>query len=570
MLEQRKTSRAQVLAIENLFISFPSAQGLATPVRGVTLRLDRGRTLALVGESGSGKTLTAMATLGLLPECTQVRGEVYLAGRPVHSLPEKDLVELRGRRVALIMQEPMAAMNPIMTVGRQVQEAVSLWNSTSPRNAREKVLELFREVGLGRPEEHSKAYPHELSGGQLQRVMIAMALARNPELLIADEPTTSLDVTIQRQILELLSVLQRERKMAMLFISHDIAVVAQIAHEVAVMYRGLIVEHGSMREILDNPRHSYTRTLLASHPEGAAHKSLLPVNAPKDIERLNMRQPCSPRSSSDRSQALAIRDLTVVYRKGLLSKRRVTALDKVSLFLNRGETLGLVGESGSGKSSLAKAVLGLAPVAGGCVEIFGNDPARVSPRERKALHRRCQIIRQNSTAALNPRLNVLCLLAEPFILHQGKTPADLKSRADMLLAEVGLTSEVLGRYPHQLSGGQRQRVNIARALASNPEVLICDEAISSLDISVQAKVLNLLLNIQKERGISILFISHDLLATHHISDHISVMKDGVVVEQGSAQQIFTNPKRRYTQKLIAACPRLHRREMDALEQKRAV
>ncbi|MFW5735692.1 MAG: dipeptide ABC transporter ATP-binding protein [Oceanidesulfovibrio sp.] len=545
------------LAIEDLSISFPGAKGETRAVQDVTLSVARGKTLALVGESGSGKTLTASSVLGLLPPSARRQGSIFVDGDAVQDLTENELVPLRGGRIAIIMQEPMAAMNPIMTVGRQVKEAVRLRDDHDTIDHELKVVELLEEVGLDNPEERRLAYPHELSGGQLQRIMIAMALARDPDILIADEPTTSLDVTIQRQILELLESLQRSRGMAMLFISHDLAVVARIAHEVAVMYRGGIVERGSVQNILRSPRHYYTRRLLASHPEGKQHKTLLPVSDETQHPARTEISSSAVRLDCGYDTALAVRDIELIYRRGIFSKRGVRALKGVTMHLERGETLGIVGESGSGKSSLAKAILGIEAIESGSVELFETDMATTTTRQAVELRRRCQIVFQNSAAALNPRLTLLQLLAEPFQLHGNAPESDVRTRAASLLWEVGLSPAMLARYPHELSGGQRQRVNIARALASDPEVLVCDEAVSSLDISVQAQVLNLLMTIQRERAISLLFISHDLLATCHISDRICVMKDGAIVEQGLALDIFDSPRTEYTRNLLESCPRLY-------------
>lgn len=549
------------LTFEDFTVTFEARNGTASPVRGVNLHLAKGQTLAIVGESGSGKTLTGTAALGLLPDTARTSGRIFLDKSPVHSLSEKELTSLRGRRISIIMQEPMAALNPIMTIGRQVEEAVRLRPDAATLDTRKKLADLFREVGLADMEKYRNAYPHELSGGQLQRVMIAMALARDPEVLIADEPTTALDVTIQRQILQLLSDLQRSRRMAILFVSHDIAVVAQIAHDVAVMCNGEIVEFGTVENVLRRPRHPYTRRLLASHPEGRPHKTLLPISnggPSAEPEPEAPGQSAFPASFRNHRQVLSTSGLEVVYTRGKINKRSVVALRGVDISLSAGETLGIVGESGSGKSSIAKAILGIAPVTAGHVELFGKRLDALSGRERTALRQRCQIVFQNSASSLNPRLNVLQLLAEPYLLHAKPPAGTIENSAGNLLEEVGLPREMLKRYPHELSGGQRQRVNIARALASDPEILICDEAVSALDISAQAQVINLLLTIQRERRLAMLFISHDLQVTKHVSDRICVVKDGVVMEEGAAEQVFADPQCDYTCNLVAASPSLHR------------
>ncbi|MBG0789769.1 MAG: ABC transporter ATP-binding protein [Desulfovibrionaceae bacterium] len=549
------------LTFEDFTVTFAARNGSSSPVRGVNLHLAKGRTLAIVGESGSGKTLTGTSALGLLPDTARTSGRIFLDDNPIHALSEKELTSLRGRRISIIMQEPMAALNPIMTVGRQVEEGVRLRSDAAELDVRQKLADLFREVGLNDVEKYRSAYPHEMSGGQLQRVMIAMALARDPEVLIADEPTTALDVTIQRQILQLLSNLQRSRRMAILFVSHDIAVVAQIAHDVAVMCNGEIVEYGTVEDVLRRPRHPYTRRLLASHPEGRPHKTLLPISpndrSPAEPKRPENGPAAIPAPARKPRQVLRTSGLEVVYSKGRINKRSFVALRGVDVTLNAGETLGIVGESGSGKSSLAKAILGIAPVTAGHVELFGKRLDNLPVRERAALRRRCQIVFQNSASSLNPRLNVLQLLAEPYLLHAKPPAGTIEKSAGALLEEVGLPREMLNRYPHELSGGQRQRVNIARALASDPEMVICDEAVSALDISAQAQVINLLLTIQRKRRLAMLFISHDLQVTQHVSDRICVVKDGAVMEEGPAQSVFSPPRCAYTRNLVAASPSLH-------------
>jgi peptide/nickel transport system ATP-binding protein len=550
------------LVIRNLTVDFGGSLRKFRAVEDVSLEVAAGQTLGVVGESGSGKSVTAMSALRLHPAGSKVEilGHILWKGTAIEGADERTMRGLRGRQMGVIFQEPMSCLNPLMRVGEQVREAVIAHDVSTGNAARQRVLSLLQEVGLPQPQRHYGYYPHELSGGQQQRVMIAMALAGDPELLIADEPTTALDVTIQAQIVALLRRIQQERGMAMLFISHDLALVGRIADTIAVMRHGRVVEQGPARQIFADPKHPYTRALLACHPDGRRQpRTHLPVLSDflgdtGDGNGRQGRQTAAEAVTAIRPDATVVLDidtLTVAYRRGLFGST-TRAVDGVSLALSHGRTLGIVGESGSGKSSVAKAVIGLAPISGGRIHLLGQDVGTASASQRKVLARRCQYVFQNSLAAMNPRLRIRDIIAEPLRVHGLIEDGNADDRLVMLLEEVGLERAHLRRFPHELSGGQRQRVCIARALALDPDVLICDEIVSALDVTVQAQVLNLLLDLQADRGVALLFISHDLLVVRHIADTIAVMKDGRLVEHGSAADMFDRPQDHYTRTLLSA------------------
>ena len=518
---------APVAELANLTIRF----GALRAVDGISLALHPGRTLGLVGESGSGKSLTALALAGLLPPAAQASGHIRLFGREMQAAPEPTWRALRGARIGMVFQEPMASLNPAMRIGQQVAETLHA-HTPLPRAARlARTLALLDEVGLPDPAAKAAAFPHQLSGGQQQRAMLAIALAADPDILLADEPTTALDTTVQAQILALLARLQASRGLAMLFVSHDLGVVAGIAHDVAVMQAGRIVEQGPVARVFAVPSHPYTAALLASRPRPhpAPTLALGPV------------------------AALAAEGLCVTYRPHRRGAAPVRALAGVSLSVPPGGALGLVGESGSGKSTLARAAVGLAAPSAGVIRVFGQDPA--APKDRRAQARMAQMVFQDAAGSLNPRLPIAAILAEPLAVHALCPPAARRDRAAALLAEVGLEPTHLDRYPHQLSGGQRQRVAIARALAVDPQLLVCDEPVSALDMTVQAQVLDLLARIRRDRGLALLFIGHDLAAVAAISDRIAVMKNGVLVEEGTVQQVLQAPRTAYARALIDAMPR---------------
>ncbi|MBZ0268169.1 ABC transporter ATP-binding protein [bacterium] len=566
-----------LLRIENLDTTFYTEDETVQAVRGVSLEIREGRTLGLVGESGSGKSVTSLSVLRLLPDRVAAieNGKVSFLGRDLLSIAEKDMFAIRGAQISMIFQEPMTSLNPVLTVGSQVMEAILIHQDVSKADARTRTVDLFREVGLPEPERRINMYPHELSGGQQQRVMIAMALSCNPKLLIADEPTTALDVTIQAQILELLRKLRDTRRMSILFISHDLGVIAEIADEVAVMYRGEIVEYGEIVELFADPKHPYTRGLLACRPRLETTFTRLPsvsdfmeertrpdgslelVDKHPDLSQFEKPRAARPAPQGD--ALLEVDGLKVHFpiRKGLLQRvtGHVKAVDGVSFRVHRGRTLGLVGESGCGKTTTGRAILRLIEPTAGEVRFDGVDIASMRGPELRRMRKRMQIIFQDPYGSLNPRLTVENALIEPMDVHGiGKNRGDRRDRAAALLEEVGLGGAHLRRYPHEFSGGQRQRICIARALTVNPEFIICDESVSALDVSVQAQVLNLLRDLQDKRDLTYIFISHDLAVVKYMSDELAVMNEGVFVEEGPSDGIYANPQQAYTRRLIDAIP----------------
>lgn len=547
-------------------------------VDGVDFSIAPGRVLGLVGESGSGKSVTSLSVMGLLPETAEVvDGRISYLGRDLVRLPKRDLRRVRGAEISMIFQEPGTALNPVFKVGAQVAETLRLHRDISRQEARRQVIDLFREVGMPEPERRLHSYPHELSGGQKQRVMIAMALACGPRLLIADEPTTALDVTIQAQILDLLRRLRDERDMAMLFITHDLGVIAEIADDVAVMHRGKLVEHTDVLSIFERPEHPYTRGLLSCRPRLDRNPARLPTVSEYLAGEATPAQEAEPPSRLlhpdtdpgpdpaprwvDRGQRplLEVDGLAVHFRQrgGWLrhGAPAIRAVDDVSFDLYRRQTLGLVGESGCGKTTTGRAILKLVDWTAGSIRFDGTDLAGLGGRELRRLRRRFQLVFQDPYASLNPRMRVETLITEPMTVHGiGASRSDRRARASELLEEVGLDEDHLDRYPHEFSGGQRQRIAIARALAVDPDLLICDECVSALDVSVQAQVLNLLKQLQDSRGLTYLFISHDLSVVKFMADMIAVMRRGKIVEFGAAEAIYATPKENYTRDLIAAVP----------------
>jgi peptide/nickel transport system ATP-binding protein len=570
----------RLLEVENLRTRFEGSERPA--VDGVSFSISPGRTLGLVGESGSGKSVTSLSVLGLLPDSAKiVDGRISYLGRDLVRLPRRDLRPLRGAEISMIFQEPSAALDPVFKVGNQVVEAIRAHERVTRREARRRVLGLFGEVGIPDPERRFHSYPHEMSGGQKQRVMIAMALAAGPRLLIADEPTTALDVTIQAQILDLLRRLRDEREMAILFITHDLGVIAEIADDVAVMFEGALVEQGDVLSIFEQPRHPYTRGLLACRPRLDTSPHRLPTveeflgddpdpgeaEPATALERRRLLHPgADPGPDKTATWAaegtpplLEVRDLSVHFRSrdGWLGRGAppIRAVDDVSFDVYPGQALGLVGESGCGKTTTGRAILRLVEITAGEVIFDGADLATPKGRELRKLRRRFQMIFQDPYTSLNPRMRVETILTEPMAVHGiGRDRAERRDRAAALLGEVGLEGDHLRRYPHEFSGGQRQRIAIARALAVDPDFLVCDECVSALDVSVQAQVLNLLKDLQERRGLTYLFISHDLSVVKFMADMIAVMRDGRIVEFGAAERVYAAPREEYTRALIAAVP----------------
>ncbi|MFN7024456.1 MAG: dipeptide ABC transporter ATP-binding protein [Pseudorhizobium sp.] len=528
-----------VLSVRDLDVSARSDQGLVSLVEGLSFDLYRGETLAIAGESGSGKSITSLACIGLLP-APAVRvtgGSIRFGQTELTTLPEKKMQAMRGARIAMIFQEPMTALNPVMSVGRQLVEAIRAHEPLSVSRAKTRALEAVKAVRLSQPEKRLEQYPHELSGGMRQRVMIAMAIALRPAVLIADEPTTALDVTVQREVLDLLRDLQKELGTAVILITHDMGVVAEMADRVIVMRKGKMVETAPTVDLFDNPKEQYTRDLLAAVPRVGTGSS---------------------RPQLDKRELLVrYEDVSVNFpiRQGLLGRiaARVHAVEHVSLDILRGETLSLVGESGCGKSTMAKALVGLVPHTGR-IEINGQALSDLDSKGRKAIRRDLQIVFQDPMAALDARMTVGELIREPLVIHGIGTPQEQKSRVRELLDRVEMSPNVYDRYPHQFSGGQRQRICIARALALKPKLMICDESVAALDVSIQAKVLDLLHNLQRESGVAYLFISHDMAVVENISDRVAVMYLGQIVEMGTRAQVFDNPQHPYTKRLLAAVP----------------
>jgi len=535
---QNHAAGEPVLVVEKLAVALPSGADRPYAVDRVSLTLRAGEILGIVGESGSGKSMSANAAMGLLPETVRlVGGRILLGGTDLLTLDEAELYAVRGRRIAMIFQEPMTALNPLMRIEAQIAEVFAAHGLLTPRTRRSRALELLAEVGLPDPARAAAAYPFQLSGGQRQRVMIAMALALEPQVLIADEPTTALDVTTQAQILRLIRDLQARRGMAVMFITHDFGVVAEIADRVAVMQHGRIVEEGRAADVLERPQHPYTAKLIAAIPDMEAGAGRAARAAPRD-------------------SVLDVEGLTKSYTLGgglFRAPRTVAAVRDVTFTLGRGETLGIVGESGSGKSSVGRCLVRLQDPDGGRVRLGGIDMAGLSGEALRQARRRIQMVFQDPYGSLNPRVRVGRAIADGPIAYGEDVGTALKA-ASALLERVGLDASAVDRYPHEFSGGQRQRIGIARALALKPEIIVADEAVSALDVSIQAQILDLLDELKRELHLSLLFITHDLRVAAKICDRVMVMEKGAVVEIGPGPEIFSNPREPYTRSLVAAIP----------------
>jgi peptide/nickel transport system ATP-binding protein len=553
-----------LVTVSNLKVSFRLGKHrVVEAVRDISFDVPENGTLALVGESGSGKSVSAMSIVRLLPENAIVGADsrISFAGRNLRTASEDELRRIRGKDISVIFQEPMTSLNPVFTVGWQIAEVLKLHTDLAGRALGERVLELMNEVGIPEPKARIDAYPHELSGGQQQRVMIAMAIACEPRLLIADEPTTALDVTVQRQILELMARLRERHRMSMLFISHDLGLVGEIADGVVVMRDGTVRESGPAEQIFANPRDAYTKALLACRPRLDVKPRRLPV-----IDDFMRNGGHAPPVAAETRQARAqepkplveARGLRKEYRlkTGLLKRKTIEAVKDASFALYRGRTLGVVGESGSGKTTVGMMLMRLTQATAGQVLYDGTDLLALTDREMMAYRRRIQIIFQNPFASLNPRFTVGQILTEPMKIHGiGANDSDRFELAVALARRVGLADDSVHKYPHEFSGGQRQRIAIARCLSMKPDVLICDESVSALDVSVQATVLNLLLDLQDEFGMTYVFISHDLAVVKYMADDMLVMNQGAIVERGPADAIYADPQNEYTRKLMTAIPR---------------
>lgn len=563
-----------MLRVNNLKVQFKTQNGLIEAVKSSSFTLKKGETIGIVGESGSGKSVTSLAIMCLHnPENTLISGEILFDGINIPDLPEEQMRRLRGNRIAMIFQEPMTSLNPVLTCGYQVTEAIRIHLGLSKKEAKEKTIRLFNEVQLPRTESIFNSYPHQLSGGQKQRVMIAMALSCDPEILIADEPTTALDVTVQKTIIELLQRLKTERNMSLIFISHDLGVVSEIADRVIVMYKGDIVEEATAKTIFAHPKHPYTKGLLACRPSPNYHLKRLPVVADfldsrvnTSIEKVREEYAYPPNELKQRHKQLygqqpilKINELCTWFPLGgglfSGSKGFVKAVDHVSFDVYPGETVGLVGESGCGKSTLGRSILRLIEPTSGDVSFENTDLRKLGKDDMRAMRRDIQIIFQDPYSSLNPRLTVGDSLMEPLQVHQMyENNTQRKKWVLELLERVNLPPEYFNRYPHEFSGGQRQRIVIARALALKPKFIICDESVSALDVSVQAQVLNLIRELQQEFNLTYIFISHDLAVIKHISDRIMVMNKGEIIETGAPDEIYYHPKMEYTKRLIESIP----------------
>jgi len=563
-----------LLSIQELAVSFRMGkvggvtqrqQAVGRGGTAVSFDIPENTTVALVGESGSGKSVTAMSILNLLPDNAERSGRILWQGQDLIGMPLHELQHLRGREIACVFQDPMSSLNPVFTVGDQLMEPLMKHMGLSRKQALARAEELLVEVGMPEPRRRLGVYPHEMSGGQQQRVMIAMALACEPKLLIADEPTTALDVTIQRQILELIARLQQKMDMSVLFISHDLGVVGEIADHVVVMRHGTIREQGPVARIFSAPQDDYTKALLACRPSLAKNPARLMVideHIAATQAAAEGREAAAARVAKAKDPSapvvLEVKSLhkSFFIKQGLFGKREFKAVQNVNFQLRKGHTLGVVGESGSGKTTMGLTLLRLHEPTAGEVIFDGKNLLTLSASERQLMRRRIQVVFQNPYASLNPRFTIGQTLVEPMEIHGiGNSTEAREQTARELLGKVGLDDRAFGKYPHEFSGGQRQRIAIARCLTLKPEVLVLDEAVSALDVSVQAQVLNLLKDLQDEFGLSYVFISHDLAVVRFISDEVLVMKDGVVMEQASAEEILHHPREDYTKRLLGAIPR---------------
>ena len=559
-----------LLQIKDLCVEFSTKEGPVKALKNISFNIPKGKTVGLVGESGSGKSVTSLATMGLIPNPPGrvTNGEILFDGVDLLKMTDEQMRKIRGNKISMIFQEPMTSLNPVFTVGFQIAEVLRLHQGMSKSQARTRTLELLTQVGIPTPDQKIDAYPHELSGGQKQRIMIAMAIGCEPDLLICDEPTTALDVTIQKQVIELMMDLQKKYGMSMLFITHDLGVIADIADDVVVMYRGDIVEQNTTEEIFTKPKHPYTKGLLACRPPLEKHPHRLVTvsdfmdedgkeKSPPEVKYDN---PVRPFTESENPVILEVNNLKKHFpiRGGIFGRVRdhFKAVDDISFKVRKGRTLGLVGESGCGKTTLGRSLLRLIEPTEGEILWKGEDLVHADANKMRALRRDLQIIFQDPYASLNPRMTIGAAIMEPMEIHGlygGKE--ERKKKASELLEKCGLPGSVLTRYPHEFSGGQRQRVCIARALAVDPEFIICDESVSALDVSIQAQILNLLLDLQEDLDLTYIFISHDLAVVKFISDEVMVMNKGKMVEMADAEQIYNQPKEEYTKRLLSAIPK---------------
>lgn len=524
-----------LLTVENLTVKFHTRNGIITAVDDVSFSVDKGQILGIVGESGSGKSVSCYSLLGLIPSPPGKieSGTAFFQGQDLLSLSEDQLRDIRGDDIAMIFQDPMTCLNPYLTIGEQLVEPLIYHRGKSRAQAKERAIELMEETGISRAAERFNAYPHEFSGGMRQRVMIAMALITEPKLLIADEPTTALDVTIQAEILQLVADLQKSHDLGVIFISHDLAVVQNLADHVVVMNSGRVVESGTTKNIFENPQHDYTQTLLSAVPSGAK----------------------SEQGSSQSSSILSVENLTTSF-VDRDSGQRFKAVDDVSFEIKKNEILGLVGESGSGKSTIGRSILKLVTAQSGQVIFDQQNLLALNAKQMRPVRRRMQMIFQDPYASLNPRMTVYDALAEPLLYHGLCTKKNVQSAVLELMDDVGLARRAVKKYPHEFSGGQRQRIAIGRAIATKPELIIADEPVSALDVTIQKQVLDLLVDLVEKHNLSMLFVSHDLSVVRSLCDRVMVLQRGKLVELGDTEQLWQQPQKQYTRDLIAAIPQL--------------
>ncbi|HWH64073.1 MAG TPA: ABC transporter ATP-binding protein [Ginsengibacter sp.] len=564
-----------VIQINNLSVDFVTDSAIFSAVKNISLTINKGETVAIVGESGSGKTVTSLSILQLLPSppAEYKSGEILFSENgneraDLLSIDQKYLRKIRGSKISMVFQEPMTSLNPVQKCGKQVIEAIMLHENKNHKQAREKTIDLFKQVKLPEPAAMLNRYPHQLSGGQKQRVMIAMAMSCNPLLLIADEPTTALDVTVQKTILELIKELQKKKQMGVLYITHDLGLVSEIADKVIVLYKGEIVEANTTKEIFSNPKHPYTKALINCNPALASKGKRLPVinDFLNEVVDLNTNISINKENYNEIPEQeidlLKVENLKVYFpvKKSFTGKilKEFRAVDDVSFSVKKGEILGLVGESGCGKTTLGRALIRLIEPTSGSIYLNKKNIANIPNEELRRMRKDIQIIFQDPYGSLNPRITIGQAINEPMKVHKIlPTEKQRKEKIIEILEKVNLKSEHFNRYPHEFSGGQRQRICIARALGINPEFLICDESVSALDVSVQAQVLNLLNDLRMELGFTCILISHDLGVVHYMSNRIMVMNKGKIEETGNSDEIFFNPKSKYTQKLIEAIPKIN-------------
>lgn len=562
-----------LLEVKNLRVQFDSDEGTVEAVKNVGFEIRKGEVLCIVGESGSGKSVTSLSLMGLLAKNARIAdGEIRFSGENLLDLPDEKLRKLRGNRLSMIFQEPMTSLNPVLTVGRQLMEPIELHKGLEGKQAKQLCIEWLEKVGIPRPEKVFREYPGTLSGGMRQRIMIAMAMICSPDILIADEPTTALDVTIQAQILDLIEQLRLENDSSVLLITHDLGVVAETADRVVVMYNGEVVEQGNVFDIFANPQHDYTKHLLSSNPNiSEEYSQQRKQNAlaseqkrGEEASNISKESEAPPASAGEHIKPgktyLSVQGLKKYYptsASGLFGSKEVQyvkAVDDVSFQIYRGETLGLVGESGCGKSTLSRMLIGLEQASDGRIWCNGRDQSSLRGADLIQSRKELQIVFQDPYSSLNPRIRIGDAIEEALLVHGLKDKSARRARANELLTMVGIPEHMADRFPHEFSGGQRQRIVIARALSVNPELLICDEPVSALDVSIQMQILNLLKDLQKQLNLTILFIAHGLGAVKYISDRIIVMNKGKIVEAGTTEEIFTNPKDPYTRKLLDAYP----------------